>query len=99
MPKNLIQDIKRPGLKKKKVPDRIIYPKIEQDISFLPPRVKVTDRPSESGRRPYAIWGVAFASVVFLFFALSYFFSGAKIIINPKLKNIALNQDFSVLDL
>jgi hypothetical protein len=39
-------------------------------------------------RSKYGLWIVAFFSVMFLLFALSYVFTGAKITINPKIKNI-----------
>jgi len=41
-----------------------------------------------------SIWTVAFISVVFLFFALSFLFSGATITVDPRIKDIVLNRDF-----
>jgi hypothetical protein len=43
----------------------------------------------------YRLWVVASASLVFLFFALSFFFTGAKVIVTPKVKNITLSEDFN----
>ncbi len=45
----------------------------------------------------YGLWFVALVSVVFLFFALSSVFAKAKITINPKSQDIALNQTFSAI--
>src|SRR5258708_10823069 len=96
MPKNILEDIVRhPGPKKKKIPDKINYHKIEKNFIPSSPELKVIHKSTPSGRGKYALWGVALASVVFLFFALSYLFSGAKITINLKVKNIVLDQDFS----
>lgn len=41
----------------------------------------------------YLLWLVALISVTFLFFALSAFFSNAKITINPKIQNVPFNEN------
>ena len=52
--------------------------------------------PLVAGRRPrYSIWLVAFASVVFLFFAVSFFLSEASISVNPKIEDVVFNQNIS----
>jgi len=43
--------------------------------------------------RKYRIYFVALISVVFLLFALSFLFSGAKIVITPKIREIPLNSE------
>ncbi|MCH7953543.1 MAG: hypothetical protein IIC25_06595 [Chloroflexi bacterium] len=43
----------------------------------------------------YMLWFVAFISVVFLFFSLSYMFSKANITIIPKIKNVIINENLS----
>lgn len=43
----------------------------------------------------YSIWLVASACLVFLFFALSFFFSQATITVNPKMKDLVLNENLS----
>ena len=43
----------------------------------------------------YSLWLVAFFSITFFLFALSFFFSGAKVIVNPKVKDLVLNENLS----
>ena len=45
----------------------------------------------------YALWSVALVSLIFLFFALSFLFAGATIIIDPKVKDANLDKDFSAV--
>lgn len=40
--------------------------------------------PNENTTSRYALWCIALASVIFLFFVLSYFFSGATVVVVPK---------------
>jgi hypothetical protein len=44
-----------------------------------------------------AIWGLAFVSLIFLFFAISYLFVGAKITINPEVKETEINLDLKAI--
>ncbi len=49
-----------------------------------------------TNRKPkYRIYLVALISIIFLLFALSYLFSGAKITLTPKVKDIPLNDNLS----
>ena len=49
-----------------------------------------------TNRKPkYRIYLVALVSIIFLLFALSYLFSGAKITLTPKVKDIPLNDNLS----
>jgi len=43
----------------------------------------------------YRIYFIAFISIIFLLFALSFLFSGAKITVIPKIEEIALNSNMS----
>ena len=45
-------------------------------------------------RSKYSIWLAALVSVVFLFFAVSYFLAQASITITPKIKDTSFNQNF-----
>lgn len=49
----------------------------------------------KSGGRKYSLWIVAVVSVVFLFFALSYFFSKATVSIDPKTVDVTLSENLS----
>jgi len=56
--------------------------------------------PERRGNKPragsrYSLWLVALAAIAFLFFALSFLFAKAQIIINPRTKDFTLNQNFS----
>ena len=55
--------------------------------------------PNFTPRKPHhhTLWFVAIISIVFLFFAISFVFSSAKITINPKVKQITIDQNFSAL--
>ncbi len=49
----------------------------------------------EPAKRPrYSLWLVAGASLVFLFFAVSFLFAKATVTINPKIQKTALNENF-----
>jgi hypothetical protein len=51
---------------------------------------------SNAPRRPrYSLWLVAIASLVFLFFAVSFLFSEAKITVTPKVAEESLNENFA----
>ena len=82
MAKNSFQDI----IKIKKI-QKNVFPK--QD--FLASNHKNTNVP----RNKYMLWLVAFVSLIFLFFALSILFFKANLFVNPKVKDMILNQDFS----
>ena len=60
--------------------------------AFQPKTKEVKNQKSNTR---YALWLVAFISVVFLFFALSYLFSKATITINPKIQDIVLKASLS----
>ena len=50
-----------------------------------------------SRKSKYGLWLVAFFSVGFLLFALSFLFSSAKITVNPKVENLVANQNLSAV--
>jgi len=97
MPKNLLQDmIKVKYVKNDKVQERVERPesRIFSRPKFSEPEFIEED--NNKGSR-YSLWLVALVSIVFLFFAISFLFSGAKITINPKTKDLSLNQNFSAI--
>ncbi|MFA6523942.1 MAG: hypothetical protein WC264_01185 [Candidatus Paceibacterota bacterium] len=99
MSKNLLQDIikvKYVKKEKEEVPQRIERP--ESRIFSRPKFSEPEFTEEEDNKKPrYSLWIVALVSIVFLFFAISFLFSGAKITINPKTKDISLNQNFSAV--
>jgi hypothetical protein len=85
MPRNLLQDMVRV----KKIPVREIREKmVEQEkIPDIPNKIR------EKKGSKYRIYFVALISIVFLLFALSFLFSGAKVTIVPKVKEIPLSNE------
>lgn len=77
---------------------------VERREEFVPPQPRQTPPPREPRtpkeprrvrRSPrYLLWFVAFLSVVFLFFSLSYTFSSANVSITPKTQAIEVNESF-----
>ncbi|MFZ3015966.1 MAG: hypothetical protein WA101_03175 [Minisyncoccia bacterium] len=102
MPKKILQDIK-----KIKYEIRNELPKeLQKEIPSSReerPESRLFSRPTfynpepieEENKPRYTLWLVALVSVVFLFFAISFLFSGAKISVNPKMNDIVLNEDLS----
>ena len=100
MPKNRLQDIKRVT----RSPVKKVVPRVEGPDSFISSRkvertqVSFTNRKKEKrgrGKFRLSLWILATASVIFLFFAVSFIFSKAVVTINPKVKDISLNNSFS----
>jgi len=86
MPKNIIQD-----MVKAKV---AIKGKVEQKREEEKEKKEPELEQNNDGSR-YGLWFIALISVVFLLFAFSFLFSGAKITINPKIKNLILNENLN----
>lgn len=91
MPKNIFQDMVK--IKQTKKPlNHKIYRESNIDTEIETRRqINKTDYP----KRKSTLWLVAVVATIFFFFALSYFFSNAQIVVEPKIKNIDLNQNFS----
>ena len=96
MPKNSFQDfvkIKKVEKIKKTEKEQILRdfnrPKVESTFSQ-----EIMEERKKSGPK-YTIWLVALISLVFLFFAVSFLFSSAKIFVDPKVQNITLDQSFA----
>jgi len=68
--------------------------KKREEKAPTPEVVKIV--PTETGgKSKYMLWVVAFISVIFCFFAVSFLFSKAEIIVNQKTKDIVLNENLS----
>ncbi|MFA4975537.1 MAG: hypothetical protein WC839_02110 [Candidatus Paceibacterota bacterium] len=87
MPRNLLQDMKKV---KTPINERR---KIEHEIE----KIYYKEEQSNNKGFKYRIYFVALISVIFLLFALSFLFSGAKITINPKIKEIPFNENLSAI--
>lgn len=90
MPRNLLQDMVKKTPTKEK-PLRNTFNVIEKSKKKIPTKIK-EERKSNKGFK-YRIFFVAFIAVVFLLFALSFLFSGAKITVAPKIKEIPLSNE------
>ncbi len=51
----------------------------------------------KSPRGKHTLWFVALASFIFFIFAVSFLFTGAKITVNPKIRDLPLDQIFSAV--
>jgi hypothetical protein len=109
MSKNLIQDmvkVKKNKVEKKlDVKDTKLEKKLEKESnidskfnslynSIKKETEERKEREEHNGGSKYGLWIVALVAIVFLFVAVSFLFSGAKITINPKTIDLALNDGF-----
>ncbi|HAS80487.1 MAG: hypothetical protein UR25_C0001G0091 [Candidatus Nomurabacteria bacterium GW2011_GWE1_32_28] len=97
MARNLLQD-----MVKVKTPQRLIKQKSTDDIEIFFDKNKekeiVFNKINKNNKKSkYRFYFIAFISVVFLLFALSFLFSGAKITISPKIKEISINENLSAI--
>ncbi len=100
MQKSIFQDmVKINGTKK--LPTQKVMEKPERLD-----RKRVREEPEEVFRAPlpgpvgvrrgrHGLWIVATVAVIFFIFSLSYFFARAEVTIDPKIKSVTLNQNFS----
>ncbi len=85
MAKNLLQDM----VKVKKAREKIRIPAEEL------PTGGVKQVKGQVKKPRYKIWLVAIISITFFIFAVSYLFTKAVVTVNPKTKELVLNQDLS----
>jgi hypothetical protein len=90
MPKYVIEDIIRTKRIKKETKDI----KKEVFTKTSDPEKKTLIKNSKTNTK-YTLWFVAFGSILFFIFALSFLFSKAKINISPKTEDIVLSENFS----
>src|SRR3989338_5664631 len=90
MPKHLLQDI---VVKAKRAPATVAHEMEMRRKNISIERVKQIKK--EGKRHRYALWFVASISILFLLFALSYFFLKVTIEVNPKIQNVVLNENLS----
>ena len=92
MPKHLLQDI---VVKTKHSPATTVHEMEMRRKDVFVERVKQVKK--EGKRHRYALWLVASVSILFLLFAISYFFLKVTIKINPKIQDIVLNKNLSAI--
>lgn len=85
--KKPIERIERNDRMERMEREEVHYAERENDFVITPVKVKKRSR--------YMLWFVALVSIVFCFFAVSFLFSKAEITVNPKIKDITLNENLS----
>ncbi|MEI6280421.1 MAG: hypothetical protein WCP17_00260 [bacterium] len=69
---------------------------IKTEIKEVLPKEPIEILPiQKKNKSKYTLWFVALFSVIFFLFALSMLFSKADIVINPKIKDVVLNENLS----
>lgn len=94
MSKNLFQDMVKVNSTRKN-PSMENTIRLARSEKELPPRQEYEYQDPKIGKSNYGLWFVAFISVLFLFFALSYLFSKAHITIEPKSVDLTLSENLS----
>ena len=91
MPKHLLEDMV-PAKHERKEVTKIQFKQkeIQEDV-----RVGEAEINYSKGRSRKLLWFVAFVSIIFCFFAISFLFSKAEIMVNPKTQDVILNQNLS----
>lgn len=91
MSKNLLQDMVK--IKRKREPaDSALGPIQIEPKAFQPEAKEVKNR---ANRTRYALWFVATISFFFFLYSISFLFSKAVVTVNPKVKDMTLNEDLS----
>lgn len=94
MPRNLLQDMIRAKYPSTGgIPERRATPSGEADSNSYEREAGLPGLGEHRSR--YALWLVAAISVIFFIFSISYLFSKATIAVDPKMKDINLNEDLS----
>ena len=65
--------------------------KVKKPVEF---KKEIIKKPIKNKSR-YMLWSVAFISVVFFLFSISFLFGQAKVLVNPKIKEVVLNENLS----
>lgn len=102
MPKNILQDMVKVKNIKSKDYFNAIKPDHVKEKPVVPLRtITPSKRPTfeerigEKEKPRYTMWVLASICALFLFFALSYYFSTASVVVNPKSVSFKLNQSIS----
>jgi len=93
MPKHLLEDMVKIQHQRKE-PRKIIKEPKENEIKEIQERKKIGMNHNKNKSR-YMLWFVALVSVAFCFFAFSFLFSKAEIRVDPKIKDVVLNENLS----
>ena len=94
MSKNSMEDMIKIKIIKKDMAPKRVKDEYLNLKSTSPVNNSKNIKGSKTGPR-YILWSIAFISVVFLFFAFSYMFSGADISLTPKIEDLIINESLS----
>ncbi len=84
MPKNLFQDMVK-----------VKHARADRGLASIQIEAKPLSVGPKAPRPRSGIWLVAGVCLVFLFFAISFLFAKATVTVNPKIKDLVLNENFS----
>src|SRR3972149_1662368 len=95
MPKRLLEDMKKVNITRHNEVYLERANKKSQVKHATPPAFKHIETKNSRRKPRFMLWSVAVISVVFLIFSLSYIFAKATVTVNPKFKDITLNESLS----
>lgn len=96
MAKRLLEDMIKTKYSKKMVIQNMNIPKITPAREI--PRSKTKpENINQTNKSRYMLWFLALVSVTICFFAFSFLFSRANISVNPKIKEVNINENLSAL--
>jgi hypothetical protein len=97
MAKHLLQDIVKTKRINKKIEVKkmpVLQEEIKETKKELFTKREIYTN-ENNGKNRYSLWIVAFVSVIFCFFAVSFLFSKAKVVVNQKTESVVLNENLS----
>lgn len=94
MPKYLLEDMVK--VKRAKEEPRKLPREIKKEL-IVDNSESVIVQNSIKTKSRYMLWSVAFISVVFCLFSISFLFEKAEVLINPKIKDLVLNKNLSAV--
>jgi hypothetical protein len=97
MPKNLFQDMVKVKNSRKEIPKKEIFRK-EIPKKEIPKYRSVDEFRQPGGTKThFGLWFVAAVCIVVFIFALSFLFGKAEVAVNPKIKDVTLNENLSAV--
>ena len=104
MPKNLFQDmVKVKREKENRVPYVVKREEVKREEvktrreDIIPKRSSININDNGNGKSRHGLYFVAFISIVFFLFALSFIFTRAEVAVSPKIQNVTLNKNLSAI--
>lgn len=95
MSKNLLQDMKKSPARSVPRITPAPAPRDKHNDQIARP-IPASSVPTQgAGRSRYTLWLVAILSIVFFLFSISFLFLRVEVTVNPKTKDISLNDNFS----